>query len=210
VVCAPKLALLTRLTCYHISAVLKEGYICKTIASGNSIVPRTNEDCFCQKMQEPGYGTDHERYEESGIMKLSQIERHPDLNQYHLLPESKKAQNDLERQFSRELCKPWLKESRLKVEVSQSQWNDRVIIGSPQRLGESYFPSLRFKEDSPLYINIKEGVDLLEVVRSSRASGLAQRFDPLEPKERWWVVDFFIDGKDLLAAIDGVGEVPQS
>jgi hypothetical protein len=156
-------------------------------------------------MEKPGYSTDHELCEGSGIVKLSQIERHPELDQYHLLPESKRAQKFLEKHFRKEICKPWLKESRLKVEVSQSQWKDRVTIGSPQRLGESSFPSLRFKENSPVYVNIKEGVDLLEVVRSSKAWGLTQRFDALEPKERWWVVDFFINGKDLLAAIDDVG-----
>jgi hypothetical protein len=157
-------------------------------------------------MPEPIYGTHHERYESSGIVGLSQIKPHPDLNQHHLLPESRKAQNKLKRQFDGELCKPWLNESRLKVEVSQSQWDDRVII-EWSRLGEYDLPSLRFKEDSPLYINTKEGVDLLEVVRSC----LAQRFDPLEPKKLWWVVDFFLDGKDLLAAIDGAGgEEPQS
>jgi hypothetical protein len=159
-------------------------------------------------MQEPEYGTDHERYIASGIIGLSQIKPHPKLNNHHLFPQFKKDQEKLKQQFSIEPCKPWLNENHLKVEVSQSQWENRVIIGW-QKMGEVDFPSLRFKEDSPLYIT--EGVELLEVGRSSNARDLVEDFDLLEPKERWWVVDFFGDGKDLLAAISGAGgEEPRS
>jgi hypothetical protein len=158
--------------------------------------------------QKPRYGTHHERYIESGIVGLSQIKPHPKLNNYHLFPRFKKDQKKLEQQFTIEPCKPWLNENHLKVEVSQSQWKDKVIIGW-QKLGKVDFPSLRFKADSPLYIT--EGVELLEIGRSSKAGGLVENFGLLEPKERWWVVDFFEDGRDLLAAMSGAGgEEPRS
>jgi hypothetical protein len=153
-------------------------------------------------MEGPGCGTDHERYITSCIVKLCQIEVHPKFNNYHLFPEFKKDQKKLKQQFSIAPCKPWLNENHLKVEVSQSQLKDSVIIGR-QKLGKVDLPCLRFNEDSPLYIT--EGVELLEIGRSSEAEVLVERLGLLEPKERWWVVDFFRDGKDLLAAIDGAG-----
>jgi hypothetical protein len=187
---------------------IKSGLSLQDYSIGEANLSRTNGDCVCSKMGEPGFGTNYVRYFTSGIVKLCQIERHPELNNSHLFPEFKKAQKKLEQQFTIEPCKPWLNENRLKVEVSQSQWQGSEIIGR-QKLGEVDFPILRFSENSPLYIT--EGVELLEVGRSSKAKDLVERFRLLEPKDRWWVVDFFRDGKDLLAAIHGAGvEEPQS
>jgi hypothetical protein len=154
-------------------------------------------------MEEPRDVTAYKRHHASGIVELSRIKPHPDLDGYHLFPQFKKAQEELEGQFRRETCKPWLKESRLKVEVSQSQWDDKIEIIGYEKLGEDKFPILRFKKDLPFYI--QEDVALLELARSSKSRGLAQSFKALTLKERWWVVDFFLDGKDLLITIDGAG-----
>jgi hypothetical protein len=143
-------------------------------------------------MDSVGYGTDHERYLGSGIVHLSQIERHPHPDPfYHLSPQCRKDRTRLEQQFRHEVCKPWLKEYRLEAQISDSTWNHRTITDW-REFDECEFPCLEFKQGAKLCIT--GGLALLEIARSSGAWGLAQMFDPLEPQQRWWVLDFFRDG----------------
>lgn len=138
-------------------------------------------------MSEVKFGTDHERYLGPGIVFLSQIAAtaHSD---YYLC---KKEQKEIESQFQRGACEPWLPESRLKAEISRSQWETKNIMGT-ERLGRYDLPKLWFKDAD---IRIMGSVARLEAARSSGASVLKEMFNRLETEERWWVVDFFEHGK---------------
>lgn len=144
-------------------------------------------------MEDTGFGTDHERYLGSGIVQLSQIARypHPDTF-YHLSPECRNAQKKLEQQYRHEVCKPWLNEKHLRAEISRSVWESRTETGW-RRLETKEFPCLRFRKEATICIT--RGIALLEIAWSSTAWGIAQTFGSLEPQDRWWVVDFFHDGK---------------
>lgn len=147
-------------------------------------------------MDLPRYGTDHERYLGSGIVQLSQIEQrpHPD-PYYHLSSQCRKDRKRLEQQFRHEVCKPWLTEYHLEAQVSEPVWEHRMTTGQKELEG-FVFPCLKFQEDARICIT--GGIALLDTARSSRAWGLAQAFDPLEPQQRWWVLDFFRDSTSTL------------
>ena len=148
-------------------------------------------------MDYPEYGTDHERYLGSGIVQLSQIKQNPHPDPYHhLSPQCRRDRRELEQRFRHEVCKPWLKEYHLHAEVSSFVWEDIETEGW-KMLEENKFPCLKLREGARICIT--GGIALLETARSSRAWGLAQTFDPLEPQQRWWVVDFFRDGKTSLS-----------
>ncbi|KAK7178096.1 hypothetical protein PSPO01_15853 [Paraphaeosphaeria sporulosa] len=77
-----------------------------------------------ETMNETRYGTDSERYFKSGIVQLSQLKQYPHPDPYfHLSPRCRKDQKQLEQRFRHEVCKPWLKENRLKA-VSRSGWEN--------------------------------------------------------------------------------------
>jgi hypothetical protein len=151
-------------------------------------------------MNDTDYNTEHERYRGSGIIDLSQIDQYPHLDPFHhCSPEFRKERKRLEQQFRHEVCKPWLQEHHLKAQVSRLHWEDKTITGW-KVLGGFKFPCFTFHHGAK--IRIIERLALLEIARSSSAWGLAQVFDPLEPKQRWWVFDFFRDG--TLAAFTAV------
>jgi hypothetical protein len=147
------------------------------------------------RMDLPRYGTDYERYLGSGIVQLSQIKQNPHPDPfYHLSPQCRKDRRRLEQQFRHEACKPWLKEYHLEAQISELVWEQRMITGQRELEG-CEFPCLEFDEDAKIYIT--GGMALLETARSSRAWGLTQTFDRLEPQQRWWVLDFFRDGTSI-------------
>jgi hypothetical protein len=139
-------------------------------------------------MSKSQFGTVHERYLGSGIMFLSQIE----VTSPHESYLCQKEQREIENQFRRGACKPWLPEYRLKAEISQSQWGTRDVM-EEKRFGRYDLPKLWFKDAG---IRIVESVARLEAARSSAAAELKKVFNLLETEERWWVVDFFEHGKN--------------
>ncbi|KAL5417046.1 hypothetical protein PMIN04_007920 [Paraphaeosphaeria minitans] len=140
-------------------------------------------------MGDTRYGTDSKRFIESGIVQLSQLKQHPHPDPYfHLAPQCRKDQKQLEQRFRHEVCKPWLKENRLKAEVSRSVWEKATERGS-KRLDGRLFPCLEFEANAEIYIT--EGIDMLHIARSPSVWGLAEIFDSLE--NRWWVLDFYCD-----------------
>ncbi|KAF9728532.1 hypothetical protein PMIN01_13360 [Paraphaeosphaeria minitans] len=140
-------------------------------------------------MDETRYGTDSERYLKSGIVQLSQLKQHPHPDPYfHLSRRCREDQKQLEKLFRHEVCKPWLKENRLKAEVSRSVWENATQRGS-RWLDGTLFPCLEFEENAEIYIT--EGIAMLHIARSSSVRGLAETFDSLE--HRWWVLDFYCD-----------------
>jgi hypothetical protein len=143
-------------------------------------------------MDKTQYGTVHELFRGSGIVDLSQIDQYPHPDPFHhCTPEFKKERKRLEQQFRHEACKPWLGDNHLKAHISALDWEGKTITGW-KTLGGYEYPCLRF--DGGVKICIIERLALLEVARSSSAWGLAQVFGPLEPQQRWWVLDFFRDG----------------
>jgi DNA-directed RNA polymerase subunit H (RpoH/RPB5) len=140
-------------------------------------------------MSEFRFGTDHERYLGSGIVFLSQIvETSP--GDCSLC---KREQREIESQFQRGACKPWLPEFHLKAEIPESQWETRDIL--EERRFERYdLPKLWF-QDADIRIVEKKSVARYEAAKSSGASELKEMFNLLETEERWWVVDFFKHGK---------------
>ncbi|KAL5370677.1 hypothetical protein DPSP01_014722 [Paraphaeosphaeria sporulosa] len=148
-------------------------------------------------MDETRYGTDSERYLKSGIVQLSQLKQHPHPDPYfHLSPRCRKDQKQLEQRFRHEVCKPWLKENRLKAEVSRSVWENATQRGS-RWLDGTLFPCLEFEENAEIWIT--EGIAMLHIARSSSVWGLAETFDSLE--HRWWVLDFYCDGMSSMSMI---------
>jgi len=146
-------------------------------------------------MQSSRFGTDHERYIGSGIVTLSQL---PNASDDDLIVHKQEIR-DLKKQFGHGTYKPWLKESRLKAEISQCHWKSRRIA-EYQRLGEHDFPRLQFTEDTR--ISIVESMALLEVLRSSQTLHPEQSFDRLEGQ---WVVDFFCKGKTVFPSVTTAG-----
>ncbi|KAH8622857.1 hypothetical protein IG631_22606 [Alternaria alternata] len=142
-------------------------------------------------MSESQFGTDHERYLGSGIVFLSQIRETSPVDCFLL----KREQREMESQFQRGACMPWLPEFHLKAEILESQWKTREIL-IERRLGRYDLPELWF-QDADIRIVEKESVARYEAAKSSGDPKLRHMFRRLETEERWWVVDFFRHGKAL-------------
>jgi len=138
-------------------------------------------------MTESQYDTEHKRRLGSGIIFLSQISE-IDRNHGFLC---KKEQKEIESQFQRGACMPWLRKHRLKAKIQKSQWETRVIMKGIA-FGGCYFSKLQFG-DVRIRI-LMESVARLEAIRLSGAENLKRVFRRLETEERWWIVDFFEHG----------------
>lgn len=135
-----------------------------------------------------GDGTACRRSLGSGIVYLAWIGHHghadPD---YHLSPSCKKEQRDLEERFKYEICNPWLRKNRLEADISLIAWQSRRVQGE-----SSGFPRLTFQENAD--ISVVRRIALFQVARSSDAWGFKQFFGLVEPRQRWWVLDFYLHG----------------
>jgi hypothetical protein len=144
------------------------------------------------------YGTDHERYCISGIVKLGDLAEHPHpVPNYHLSPEYAREKTAIQHRLGEEEWKPTLKRNRLTAGLTSSGWMGIVRRDNVQLEDGRHYPMLEIPND--VHVKIEEGAALLAVLRSSVGDG-SRLPSSTGLGVKWCVVDFLLWGKQGLAA----------
>jgi len=140
-------------------------------------------------MHPTNFDTPYERYIGTGIVLLSQLDPHYCKDSFYYESRAcKLKQKNLEARFKNETCKPWLPKNRITAEISQHQWEAKLVQRHLILEDGREYPVFMFEDDA--VITIIDGVSRLGVARSSTAAGCLKTFDGQGLKSRWWVVDF--------------------
>jgi hypothetical protein len=139
------------------------------------------------------YGTDHERYCISGIVKLIDLAEHPHpVPNYHLSPEYAREKTAEQHRFDGEKWEPTLKRNRLTAGITSSGWMSIVRRNNVQLEDGRHYPILEIPKD--IDVKIDKGAALLAVLRSSVGEG-SRLPATTELGVKWCVVDFLLWGK---------------
>jgi hypothetical protein len=139
------------------------------------------------------YGTDHERYCISGIVRLSDIAEHPHpVPNYHLSPEYAREKTAIQYRLGGEEWEPTSKRNRLTAGLTSSGWMSILRRENVQLEDGRHYPILEIPKD--VHVKIEKGAALLAVLRSSVGD------DSRLPSStglgvKWCVVDFLLWGK---------------
>ncbi|KAH5619280.1 hypothetical protein HBI51_252640 [Parastagonospora nodorum] len=126
------------------------------------------------------YGTDHERYRISGVVRLGDLAEHPHpVPNYHLSPEYAREKTAVQHRLREEKWDPTLKRNRLTARLTSSTWmiilrKDNVQLGDGR-----HYPILAIPKGAD--VKIESGTALLAVLRSGTVSGA-----------NWCIVDFLL------------------
>jgi hypothetical protein len=145
------------------------------------------------------YGTDHERYRISGIVRLSDLAEHPHpILNYHLSPEYAREKAAVQHRLCVENWDPTLKRNRLTARITSSTWMSIVRQDNIQLEDGRHYPALVIPQDAN--VKIEKGAALLAVLRTSarNVSRLPLR-DGTTSGAKWCVVDFLLCGKQRSA-----------
>ncbi|KAH7061032.1 hypothetical protein BKA63DRAFT_528546 [Paraphoma chrysanthemicola] len=126
------------------------------------------------------YGTDHERYRISGVVRLSDLAEHPHpIPDYHLSPEYIRKKTAVQHRLREEKWEPTLKRNRLTARISSSTWMIIVRQNSVQLGDGRHYPTLVIPKDAD--VKIESGTAILSVLRSGTVSSA-----------NWCIVDFLL------------------
>jgi hypothetical protein len=112
------------------------------------------------------YGTDHEQYCISSIIRLSDLAEHPHpVPNYHLSPEYAREKTAIQYRLGGEEWEPTLKRNRLTAGLTSSGWISILRRDNVQLEDSRHYPILEIWKD--VHVKIEKGAALLVVLRSS-------------------------------------------
>ncbi|KAH6514093.1 hypothetical protein HBI07_252560 [Parastagonospora nodorum] len=144
------------------------------------------------------YGTDHERYRISGVVRLGDLAEHPHpVPNYHLSPEYAREKTAVQHRLREEKWDPTLKRNRLTARLTSSTWmiilrKDNVQLGDGR-----HYPILAIPKGAD--VKIESGTALLAVLRSGTVSGA-----------NWCIVDFLLSGEQRASCFRVVSTEPSA
>jgi hypothetical protein len=135
------------------------------------------------------YGTDHERYCISGIVRLSDLAEHPHpIPRYHLSPEYAREKTAVQYRLRAEKWEPTLNRNRLTAGITSNEWMCILRRDNVRLEDGRHYPVLEIPKN--VDVKIEKGTALLAVLRSS-----VNDLPGLSSSAKWCIVDFLLCGK---------------